>query len=292
MIDAVQSFHVNPYTCGVAKWNLRLATELGVPFVPLGAASTYPVISVKPSEVPARQFPQFKATYDLILHGWATSTTDRDRRWVMGAERLWTVAPQTLEALRSLRPDAALLPCPATIASPRPRAAQTYLTFGMANKTLNVLRHYEAFRDELGDQAYTILLSMAVHEGSPWDATLESSAAALRRIFGEDRVEVLGFLSDAALHREIDACTACVAFYDPALRANNTTAWAVIERGKRLITNLDDLSPALVAPSWRDTIQAIGWMTPAASPQTRSESPAGHRAPPDAVAVSLPSPGL
>jgi hypothetical protein len=137
----------------------------------------------------------------------------------------------------------------------------------MANKTLRVLHHYEAFRDQLGDEDYTILLSVGVHEGSPWDEALESSAAALRQIFGQDRVEVLGYLSDAALHREIDQATACVAFYDPAFRANNTTAWAVIERGKRLITNTDQYSPRLdyPAPKWSDVsilvnVQPDAWV--------------------------------
>lgn len=292
MNDCVQSYHVNPYTCGVAKWNLRLATELGVPFVKLGTSSSYPLISVKPSEVPPRQYPQFKAPYDLILHGWPPSTTDRDRRWVMGADRIWTVAPQTAEALSALRPDVAILPCPATITTPRPRAAHTYLTFGMAHKTAKVLRHYEAFRDELGDQEYTILLSMGVHEGSPWDQTLESSAAALRQIFGEDRVEVLGFLSDAALHREMDACTACVAFYDPAFRANNTTAWAVLERGKRLITNCDACSPDPIAPTWPETLRALGSMSLPRCQETQSEYPTARTDPPVAPASALPSPGL
>ena len=38
MIDSVVSFHVNPYTCGVARFNKSLAEELGVPLVEL---STY-----------------------------------------------------------------------------------------------------------------------------------------------------------------------------------------------------------------------------------------------------------
>jgi len=255
MIDCVQSYHTNPYTCGVAKWNVRLARELGVPLRPLGQPAFQPVISVKPSEIHEWEHPYFKRPYDLILHGWHTSRSEqermRNRRWVTGADRVWTVAPETLEALQFVRPDVAILPCPATVETPLPRAARTYLTFGMAHKTGRVLQHYKAFRDAHAGENYTILLSVGVHEGSPWSEALEYSAIALRHIFGADRVEVLGYLSDAALHREIMRATACIAFFDPALRANNTTAWAVLERGKRLITNCDDQSPSLDAvPAW------------------------------------------
>lgn len=265
MIDCVQSYHTSPYTCGVAKWNLRLARELGVPLLKLGQPAIRPLISVKPSEIHEWEHPQFKAPYDLILHGWNMPKSERERmrnrRWVLGADRVWTVAPETLEALRAIRSDVQVLPCPATVETPKPRAKTTYLTFGMAHKTTKVLKHYEAFRDAHAGEDYTILLSVGVHEGSPWDDALESSATALRQIFGDDRVEVLGFLSDAALHREIMKATACVAFYEPALRANNTTAWAVLERGKTLITNRDDESPnVLDAPIWslvRHFVEAV-----------------------------------
>ncbi len=255
MIECVASYHTNPYTCGVAKWNLRLARALGVPLVPLDQVAGRPLISIKPSEIPEWLHASFRAPYDLILHGWywrrSWQEQMRNRRWLREADRVWTVAPETLEALRVVRPDVGVLPCPATVETPRPRAEHTYLTFGMAHKTTQVLRHYEAFRDTRRGEDYTMLLSVGVHEGSPWDDALESSAAALRQIFGDERVEVLGFLSDAALDREIRAATACVAFYEPALRANNTTAWAVLERGACLITNRDEWSPdSHVIPAW------------------------------------------
>ena len=169
-------------------------------------------------------------------------------------------------ALRAIRADVQVLPCPSTVETPRPRANTTYLTFGMAHKTTQVLRHYEAFRDAHAGEEYTILLSVGVHEGSPWDDALESSATALRHIFGEERVEVLGFLSDAALDREIRNATACLAFYDPALRANNTTAWAVLERGKTLITNRDEQSPTVEdVPIWPLVAHFVGETMPCAS---------------------------
>ena len=50
-------------------------------------------------------------------------------------------------------------------------------------------------------------------------------------------------IADDALSVAIREAQMVALFYDPALRANHTTAWAVLERGTPLITNLDADSP-------------------------------------------------
>jgi hypothetical protein len=45
----------------------------------------------------------------------------------------------------------------------------------------------------------------------------------------------LGYLADDALgSKELRECTALRMFFDPAVRANNTTFWAAVEAGSRL----------------------------------------------------------
>ena len=56
-------------------------------------------------------------------------------------------------------------------------------------------------------------------------------------------MRVLGYLADDALAAELRACDCVALFYDPALRANNTTAWAALDAGKPLVTNTDEYSP-------------------------------------------------
>jgi len=106
------------------------------------------------------------------------------------------------------------------------------------------------------------LLGRALLERAARDAALEGAATTLRGLFGADHVELLGYLSDAALDREIRAATACAAFYDPALRANNTTAWAVLERDRPLITNMDEDSPGCDA---LDIAMLSDWPVPRSS---------------------------
>jgi len=247
-VDAVLSYHTNPYTCGVAKWNIRLARELGVPFASLldGWHYRHPLVSIKCAERPLQRLRPRWECFDLFLHD--VPTGNGLYQWWRQNHPMRVYAANAVIAreVEKYRLDVIEAWCPSTIETPPPRADLTILTFGMAHKLVSP--HYQKLKALLDahGEPYTVLLSTGVHEGSPWDTALEASTASLRGIFG-DRLEVLGFLSDAALDREIRQATACAAFYDPALRANNTTAWAVLERQKPLITNLDVDSPGSAA---------------------------------------------
>ena len=54
MIDCIAGYHLNPWTCGIAKFNMILARHLGLPVVGLrdGALAGYarPLLSIKLSE--------------------------------------------------------------------------------------------------------------------------------------------------------------------------------------------------------------------------------------------------
>jgi len=244
VVDAVLSYHTSPYTCGVAKWSIRLARELGVPFASLldGWHYRHPLVSIKCAERPLQRLRPRWECFDLFLHD--VPTGNGLYQWWRQNHPMRVYAANAVIAreVEKYRLDVIEAWCPSTIETPPPRADLTILTFGMAHKLVSP--HYQKLKALLDahGEPYTVLLSTGVHEGSPWDMALEASTASLRGIFG-DRLEVLGFLSDAALDREIRQATACAAFYDPALRANNTTAWAVLERQKVLVTNLDADSP-------------------------------------------------
>jgi hypothetical protein len=236
MIDAVLSYHLNPNTCGVAKFNHALAKRLGVPCAPLRTICLYPLVSVKPEECGV---PSFWPRFDLFLHGIPDALDD-----IRKPVRIYAANQAIADAVRQQRPDVITAHCPSTVDGNADRGGYRVLTFGMAHKL--VLPHFANLKDELerDHPDYTLSLSTAVHEGSPWDEALTTSVEAMRGIFG-DRLRVLGFLADDALARELAECDAVAAFFVPALRANNTSAWAALSAGKFLYTNLDAQSPAL-----------------------------------------------
>lgn len=230
---------MNPLTCGVAKFNHALAERLSVPLDDLDTSRKYqhPLVSIKAHEVGERlewlkQLPHRE--YTLLLH---------DRPQFVPANRRVFYADN--------------VGCPATIHGNPTRGAFRVLTFGMAHKRL--LPHYESLRVQLDVEHpdYTVEMSTAIHEGHPWEDGLAQSVTDMRDIFG-DHLRVLGFLGDDALAKELQDCDAVAVYFDPAFRANNTTAWAAIDAGKVLYTNRDEHSPpADFDHSWDRLIQTL-----------------------------------
>lgn len=235
MIDAVLSYHMNTFGCGVAKFNHALARRLGVPcrqmFHPSDAQ--HPLVSIKAAELGARWMAYLPvALHTLLLH-------DRPAHVPTGVRILY----------------ADEVGCPSTIEGNPTRGAYRVLTFGMAHK--RVWRHYQALKAQLDAEHpdYTIELSTAIHEGHPWDSGLAQCIGEMRAIFG-DKLRVLGFLGDDALAKELHDCDAIALFFEPAWRANNTTVWAAVDAGKTLYVNSDAQSPEFSAPHDWDTLIA------------------------------------
>ena len=160
------------------------------------------------------------------------------------------------DSVRPIRPDVITAFCPSTVEGNATRGDIHVLTFGMSHKLL--LPYFEKLKALLDDspKSYTIGLSCAVHEGNPWDEGMRDAESSLRVLFG-NHLRVLGYLADDALVREIDSATAVAAFYTPAFRANNTSGWAVLERGRTLISNRDEHSPRI--GGWYDINELICW---------------------------------
>lgn len=243
-IDAVLSWHMDPQTCGVAKFNHALAARLRLPCLPLMRCMgvSHPLVSVKPAECDGawadhvRWYPAFS----LFLHGGIAL----DRELVPKAARVYAASSEIAKSVRRIRPDVIEAFCPSTIDGNPSRGTYRVLTFGMAHKL--ALDHYRALKEQLDVEHpdYTVSLSTAVHEGSPWDGALAESVAAMRAIFG-DKLRVLGYLADDALAKELQECDAVAVYFDPAVRENNTTYWAAAQAGKTIYTNRDAFSPPL-----------------------------------------------
>ena len=239
MIDAILTHPHHPDLCGVAKFSRKLAKHLGVPcHRNLGADAVHPLLSIKGAEGDLSYKPRDKGSFDLFAHdayGCVLTLAPL-------ASRVYAANSVIAAQLREIRPDVVSAWCPSLIDGDDSRSAYNVLTFGMAHKLQ--IAHYQQLKADLdadwGDN-YTVRVSTAVHEGSPWDATAEV-ADRLRDIFG-NKLRVLGYLADDALAWELMDADAVALFFDPALRENNTTYWAAKAHGCHVITNRDEFSP-------------------------------------------------
>ena len=71
MIDCIAGYHLNPWTCGIAKFNDILARNLEVPVVGIGSAElqTYqrPLLSLKMSEFTPEDAQSLEGTGGLLF---------------------------------------------------------------------------------------------------------------------------------------------------------------------------------------------------------------------------------
>jgi len=253
MIDCIAGYHLNPWTCGIAKFNDILARNLEVPVVGVGSPELQlhrrPLLSLKMSEftpVDAQALAEWVEAhtggFELFLH--AFDGTPMEHRLVAAAARVYCGNRELSHTLAPSRPDIVELFCPGTLLNPQ-RFHQTELsvfTFGMAHKIRVPL--YRRLRDLLDatGRSYSIFVSTALHENTSFDGSFIVRFEELQALFG-GHVYFMGYLSDTAVFNHLVECNFLAAFFEKGLRANNTTVNAAMENGCAVITNLDEHSP-------------------------------------------------
>jgi hypothetical protein len=253
MIDCISGYHLNPWTCGIAKFNAILAKHLGIPVVGLKTAelSHYqrPLLSVKLSEfseADAADLDRWAAShaglFELFLH--AFDGTEIEQRLLSAAAKVYCGNTELFRELRPARQDVVELFCPGTILNPQrfQRTELSVFTFGMAHKIRVPL--YRQLRDLLDatGKSYSVYVSTALHENTSFDGSFVVRFEELQTIFN-GQVYFMGYLSDTAVFNHLMECTFLAAFFEKGLRANNTTVNAAMESGCTVITNLDEHSP-------------------------------------------------
>ena len=250
---AIVSFHTNPYTCGVARFNIALSQSLGIPIVKLDSFLESPssgaLLSIKCEELGesyAKRLHDVVASenvkYDLYLHGLENS--DIEKLIISAAERVFTATNELANVLRSSRGDVVGTFAPG--ASPTPQLVKvdcTLLTFGMAHKI-----RVDGYR-KLGEilqrdrRSFRLEISTALHEGTSFSEDFFTVGKEIREVFNGN-VSFLGFLADEEVSNRMRAASALVAFFPQGVRENNTTVLSAMSHGCAVITNLDDKSPA------------------------------------------------
>ena len=253
MIDCIAGYHLNPWTCGIAKFNAILAKHLEVPAIGIRAAELanfrMPLLSLKLSEFSDADAADLDAwvgghqgQFELFLH--AFDGTPIEQRLLAAANRVYCGNAELFRDLSPKRLDVQELFCPGTILNPQRflRTELSVFTFGMAHKIRVPL--YRRLRDllEATGKSYSVYVSTALHENSSFDGSFVVRFEELQSIFN-GQVYFMGYLSDTAVYNHLMDCTFLAAFFEKGLRANNTTVNAAMESGCAVITNLDEHSP-------------------------------------------------
>ena len=247
------SYHTNPYTCGVARFNQALSAALKIPIVAMSnfnsQTSDVLLLSLKFEEISHESAEQLLsniqasgAVFDLFLHGIVDSEIEQE--FVATARRVFVASNEYADQIRSLRADVVSYFAPgASDRSKNIDANLTLLTFGMAHKIRSA--GYKKLGQLFSDDARTVQLeiSTALHDGTSFSEDFFSVGSEISQVF-DGNVSFLGFLADEEVSRRLHAAHALVAFFPSGVRENNTTVLSAMAHGCPVITNLDSYSPS------------------------------------------------
>ena len=251
-LDAIVTYHANPYRSGVARFDQVLADRLAVPLLSLRepeavATCRRPLLSFKVSELP----PDTCEVLDRLLDelpAWGCflhelSGAPLEDRIVSAAEPLLAGNDEIGAALDARGIPSRRAWAPGMVFDTRrfAPAELTIFSFGMAHKL--PVAHYVRLREllESDGRSYALYFSNASHE----TATIEDEEqvfAAMRELFPRN-LFFLGHLSDVAISNWMRDTTFFAAFFRDGARANNTSIASAMEHGAVVVTNLDEHSP-------------------------------------------------
>ena len=251
--DCVASFHTNPYTCGVARFNVSLAGALNSKVLSLAAASSYEsgkvLLSIKLQEIDdagkshvEKILSNSNLAFDIFLH--ASDGSDLENQLLKRAQKVFAASAEIGQEIKSRRSDVVNLFAPgAPISAVSKQSEISLLTFGMAHKISATGYQKLAKILATSNKSFQLEVSSALHEGTSFDANFFIVADEISQAFGGN-VVFLGFLADQEVSRRLQETTALVAFFPNGVRENNTTVMSAMAHGCAVISNLDSLSPS------------------------------------------------
>ena len=247
------SYHTNPYTCGVARFNQALSVALKIPIVAMSNLSLRTadvlLLSLKFEEISHESAEQLlsnlqasDAVFDLFLHGIIDS--EIEQVFVTTARQVFVASNEYADQIRSRRTDVVSYFAPgASDLSKNVDADLTLLTFGMAHKIRSA--GYKKLGQLLSNDDRTVQLEISteLHDGTSFSEDFFSVGSEISQVF-DGNVSFLGFLADEEVSRRLHAAHALVAFFPSGARENNTTVLSAMAHRCPVITNLDSYSPS------------------------------------------------
>jgi hypothetical protein len=253
MYTAVVSFHTNPYTCGVARFNLSLSRAMQLPLVQLDEylarlQAGFVLLSIKVEEIQdeplarlTKAIREGSCRYDLLIHGLSDSMAEREL--CQSARRIFAASAEMASTLRPNFPEVTAVFAPGAPVLPKKEPVDcTLLTFGMAHKIRSEGYQRLATLLEGDSRTFRLEISTALHEGGTFDESFFTVGNEISAAFSGN-VRFLGFLTDAEVSERLVSVDALVAFFPRGVRENNTTVLSAMSHGCPVITNLDRFSP-------------------------------------------------
>lgn len=255
-MDSILGYHMNPLTCGVARFNRALGDQTGLAVHQMFSAEALtaenPLLSFKVSEMPPAALARLEALIEdealwpglrLFFHDYSHSAVEA--RLIARATKVYCGNPALAAEISPMHPNVVEAWCPGYLFEAREfddEAEVRIYTFGMAHKLRAdyFYRLHEML--EATGKRYVVYVSAAIHEDTSLDDSFTAAYEELRAIFG-DKVFFLGFVSDAALHAFLKTCTYFAAFFQTGVRANNSSVSTAMQAGAAVLTNLDADSP-------------------------------------------------
>ena len=249
---SVVSFHTNPYTCGVARFNQALAKSMQVPIESVlqfeASQETVSLLSLKFDEIPEAMSERLLenldhqlATFDLFLHGINQSAIES--KYIAKARRVIVASREYADLIQEQRSDVIALFAPgAGVSGLRSTFDITLLTFGMAHKIRSDGYRKLGAMLKTDSRTFQLEISTALHDGTSFSEDFFSVGSEIGEVF-EGNVSFLGFLADDEVSRRLTNADALVAFFPSGVRENNTTVLSAMAHGCAVITNLDEYSP-------------------------------------------------
>lgn len=255
-MDSILSYHMNPLTCGVARFNRALADRLNLPMVQMFTETAQsfrrPLLSLKLSEFTEPDAHRLEEMVDhwddrleprLFLHDW--TATPVEAKLLRRAKTVYCGNEALVQELKPLHTNVVEAWCPGHLfdAVPFPEDVDiSVYTFGMAHKVRADYFYHLHDKLEATGKSYCLYISAAVHEGKSLDDSFTAAYEELKQIFG-NRIFFLGFISDTGLFNYLKRCTFFAAFFGSGVRANNTSVNTAMQVGSVVLTNLDEHSP-------------------------------------------------
>lgn len=264
----IVSYHTNPFTCGVARFNQSLSGAMRLPLVRLddylrGGCGGYALLSLKLEEIDestqkclADALMASAPTFDVFLHG--VSVADLQRTLCTSAKRVFAASREIADLVTPYRSDVVSLFAPGAPVVPKQAQADcTMLTFGMAHKIRS--NGYQRLASILAvdRRSFRLEISTALHDGGKFDESFFTVGKEISEAFSGN-VRFLGFLSDAEVSEKLRKVDVLVAFFPNGARENNTTVLSAMSHGCPVVTNIDQASPSWMVHN--DTVFDIGAM--------------------------------